>query len=543
MTPSSHSFPSGLKPDGNTILLTGGRIFGGTGWKEPVWEETVLVHDGLIKAVGKYFDLKPLAIDAEVVDLNGGLLLPGLCDAHLHMAAGGRSLKETNLLGLNKLQIEHALKSTSKQNQQSNDSWIYAFNWEPTRCSLTSQDIEEWLPGCKVFAYQRDLHGCCCSYEVLRQAGITSMTPDPPGGYIGHDLSGRLNGLLYETAIKPVLNLIPEPKPQDQRQCILQAQQYLVELGLTAVSEVLDSGNVEVYQDLDQKDELILYVDGLLRIENWEQSSSPLPLGNRFQLQTIKIFLDGSFGSGTAALNEPYYNVSFSSSLKPDENAKGTLFYSDKELSDTISTVQKAGWKVAMHAIGDCAVEQACRVLRNLSRPVIGCHRIEHLQLIPTNFTSKIAETGIIASIQPVHLLDDRLWLADRIGKERCQNAFIWRSMYEHGVTLAIGSDWPVANPDPLLNLHAAINRCGFRDQLHSDFDMNEALLPHIAIRAATYGWAEAAALQNNRGSITTGLEADFTLVSGVSEDLRDWSNAKVDGTICHGNPIIKKSD
>lgn len=506
------------------LLFTGGRIFGGSGWSEPEWLDGILVIDGKIAALGalpKLIEIHNSSSEKKLkkIDIADLLLLPGLCDGHLHLAVGGKTLELTNLSGMNKSQVEVSLRETARK-LTDKDKWLHAFNWDSSRCSLTADDLERWLPNQLVVINQIDLHSGCVSHKVLNRVGINELSPDPSGGRIGRDPNGKPNGLLYESAIDPVRMVIPDLTPDDLRKNILRGQDYLIRKGVTAVSEVLNPNTEDIYRELDKNGQLHLQVDAWRRVEEWDWKTPPPPAGKRFQLHTLKAFLDGSFGSRTASLNSPYEDQ--------PQNC-GTLFMSDGDLSDLVISANKTGWKLALHAIGDKSVQQAIRVLGKLPHPIIGKHRIEHMQLILPQDISNFAKTNLTASIQPVHLIDDQLWLANAIGKSRTRDSSIWQSLYEKGVTLVIGSDWPVASPDPLLNIHTSINRCGFGKSPGSNDNPKEALSPTTAIRAASHGWAEAASLSHRRGSITVGLDADFTIVSGMSEILTDWSRAVVE--------------
>ena len=515
------------------LLFTGGRIFGGSGWSDPVWLNGVLVIDGKIAATGDPPNLIEIHKSSSEntlreIALAGSLLLPGLCDGHLHLAVGGKTLELTNLSGMDKTQVKGSLRETAKR-LGDKDKWLHAFNWDSSRCSLTADDLEKWLPDQLVVINQIDLHGGCVSHRVLNSIGINKLSPDPSGGRIGRDSNGKPNGLLYESAIDPVRMAVPDPTPDDIQKNILRGQDYLIQKGVTAVSEVLNPNTEDIYRELDKNGLLHLQVDAWQRFEEWDWKTPPTPSGNRFQLHTLKAFLDGSFGSRTASLNTPYEDQ--------PQNC-GTLFMSDRDLTDLVMSANNAGWKLALHAIGDKSVQQAIRVLGKLPHPDIGKHRIEHMQLLLPQDVSNFAKTDLTASIQPVHLIDDQLWLANAIGKSRTRDSSIWQSLYENGVTLVIGSDWPVASPDPLLNIHASINRCGFGRGPNLNDNPKEVLLPATAIRAASHGWAEAASLSHRRGSITVGLDADFTVVGGMPEVLTDWSRAVVEMTVCGGKLI-----
>ncbi|MDP8239270.1 MAG: amidohydrolase [Candidatus Hatepunaea meridiana] len=501
------------------ILLTGGRIFAGLGWDVPSWYDSLLIKDGKIASIGSAAALNSINNSVDLIQLNGALVLPGLCDAHIHLMVGGQSLQILNLEGLDRKSVHQVLLNHAKTLDGSHSHWIKAFNWEPWRCDLDADFLDSIFPGRNVVVFAKDLHSCCCSSTLLSLAGITRELSDPPGWIIVRDVNGFPNGILREGAAEKIHSILPPPTTDEIKYAILKAQDYLLSLGLTAVSEVLDKVNEHIYRSLDDENKLKIDIDAWLRIENWEIGTPPPHDGKRFRLNTLKLFLDGSLGSRTAALNEPYLD---------DPDHSGVLFYTDEELYDIALPAVEAGWRLAIHSIGDRAVAQACKLFKRLPRVPTGPHRIEHAQVLPEDGVRMIVESGAVASVQPVHLIDDQRWLPPRIGAERCKRTSIWRSLFEAGVPLALGSDWPVASPDPLLNIHAAINRCGFNGEPSDDFELIESLPPYLAIRAATYGWAYATGLSDKRGSIAPGQSADLTIISGVSDDLHDWSKAKV---------------
>ncbi len=517
-----------LKEQPLVKILTNGRIFCGMFRDKVVWADSVAIADGKVIEVGNSNLQRMFAGQSEIIDLDGGLLLPGLGDGHLHMAVGGRSLTLPDLAFKNEEQIHASLVEYAEPIKNA-DRWIIAFNWETGEASITAEKLESWLPGRRVVVHQRDLHGCCASYRALKEASIEKH-PELGEEHLGRDKAGKLNGLLRESAVGVLMEKIPHPDKNERVGYILAAQEYFLSLGLTSVSEVVDEGNEALYRKLDEQGKLKIQIDGWRRIENWNGEDEPSSAGNKFRCDTLKMFLDGSFGSRTAALNEPYND-------KPE--SRGSLFYSDEDLTDLIKNAHAKNWRLAIHALGDRAVEQIYRVMLAIPRRTGRLDRIEHVQLMPENFAGKFASLGVVASIQPIHLLDDQRWIEKVIGFDRCKNCFIWRSLWDRDVPLVLGSDWPVASPDPLQNIHIAINQTGFGATPLSCFNRQEALPPEVAINAVTLGWARCANLETKRGLTAKSYVADFTLIQGVSEDLRDWSQAKISWTMCDGEILF----
>jgi len=191
------------------LLLKGGKVFCGRIRREILWAEVVAVSGRKILAVGSNDEMTNRFSQAERVDLDGGLLLPGLCDGHLHLAVGGRSLSVPDLSGMNVEQVEGTLKRTAER--LALDAWVRAFNWDPKEADLSAELLESWLPGRLVIVHQRDLHSCCVSRTALRAAGISAESLDPPGGRIVRDAQGGPSGQLQESASLPVMRLIPKP--------------------------------------------------------------------------------------------------------------------------------------------------------------------------------------------------------------------------------------------------------------------------------------------------------------------------------------------
>ncbi len=515
------------------LMFTNAKIFGGSGWSEPTWYEALLIEDGLITKVGTNDEvLKAAGNINKVMDLEGALVLPGLCDAHLHLAAGGQSLTLPNLDGMKLDGVRETLLS-AKERLDSPDVWLEAFNWDSNICQLNAKILDEIVPEYPVVVHQRDLHCCCCNTLAMKLARLQNPIKEPPGGKIGRFEDGSANGLFYESAVEMILKARPQSSDNEHKSFIINGISYLTSLGITAVCEVLNKGYSTLYRELDKTGKLDIDIDAWLRIEDWDGKSQPYKEGIRYKECTLKLFLDGSFGSRTAALFEPYLDA-------PDKC--GTLFYTDGQLLEIFISAIRSGWRLALHAIGDRAVDQAMRILAKVPKVDNTPHRIEHSQLLPPQWQNLLKECPVMLSIQPVHLLDDQVWLSKSIGVERCKRAFIWRSVLNAGVELAIGSDWPVASPEPKLNLQALIKRAAPNEAPFLEFDINEALTPVQSIRAMSYGFAKATGWEKKRGCVKPGMQADLTIYKDYSPTLDDWSNARLFMTISKGKILYQSN-
>jgi hypothetical protein len=508
------------------LKLVGGRVYGGTGWNPPKWHNSVLIRDGIIDNVDSIDDSK---ISNEIISIDNALALPGLCDAHMHLVVGGLSLRIPDLEGLKLQRVIAALRNYIDSENAPKHGWVKAFNWQPWLCKLDAKTLDKVIPDRPLIVHNMDLHSCCCNSLALEKAGFGNDSQGFSPDIVECDENGKPTGILKEEAVQRFHDVIPSPSSVEIEEAILTAQDYLLSLGITAISEVLQPNSDIIYRRLNDNGKLKLDVDAWLRLEDWKPGMQPVDFGRRFRINTIKVFLDGSLGSRTAAMCEPYND-------KP--NHSGILNYNDDELLRLLTPVVNCGWRLAVHAIGDSAVKQFCRIAKKLPRLKDITNRIEHVQVLPVEGADIVAESSAVASIQPVHLIDDQRWLEVSIGAERCKRNAVWQSLFNAGIPLATGSDWPVASPDPRLNLHCAINRCGFEEKPLECCLISEALSPHIAIRAASYGWAVAAGLEKHRGAISAGQKADLTVISGISEDMKDWSDAKIEMTICDGEIV-----
>ncbi|MCF7810120.1 amidohydrolase [bacterium] len=508
------------------LKLSGGRVYGGSEWNPPEWHDSILIRNGIIDGIDSIDDSMT---SFETISLDNSILFPGLCDAHIHLVVGGISLNIPDLEGLDLNGVIDALTNYCSENIK--HDWVKAFNWQPWLCKLDAKTLDKAIPNRPVIVYNLDLHSCCCNSTALKRIGLGNDSLGFSSDIVECDGNGKPTGILKEDALQLFHDVIPAPSSDETKEAILTAQDYLLSLGITAVSEVLQPNSEIVYRQLDDEGKLKLDVDAWLRIDDWKPEMLPVDYGRRFRINTVKVFLDGSLGSRTAAMCEPYND-------KP--HLSGILNYTDDELIELLTPVTKSGWRLAVHAIGDCAIKQFCRIIEKLPHVDGINHRIEHVQVLPVEGVDILVKSGAGASIQPIHLIDDQRWLKESIGADRCKRNAVWQSLFNAGITLAIGSDWPVASPDPRLNIHCAINRCGFNGKPHECSLLSEALTPNTAIRAASYGWAAAAGLQKHRGSITVGQKADLTVVSGVSEDLKDWSGTKIEMTICNGEIVYR---
>lgn len=459
-------------------------------------------------------------------DLEGRTVMPALTDAHIHL--------EHYALGLQKVDCEtktlqECLERVAERAQRTPaGQWILGHGWNQNEWPEgfgCAADLDAVAPQHPVYLTAKSLHAAWVNSMALRTAGLTPEALDPPGGRYGRDEKGRLNGILFESAMESVARHIPEPSVGQVAEAIRQAQDILWSFGLAAVHDFDRSRCFAALQILHANDELRLRVLKSIPLEDLPKA---IALGLRsgfgddwLRLGGVKIFMDGALGPQTAAMLQPY---------EGSEAQTGLLFMDGEELFEHGRQAVENGLSLAVHAIGDRANHEALKAFAQLRRleeelasqglmageasaPRRLRHRIEHVQLLHPEDAPRLAELGVIASMQPIHATSDML-MADRHWGGRCHLAYAWKTQLDHGAVLAFGSDAPVESPNPFWGLHAAVTRrrqdgtpgpAGWYPQ--------QRLTLHQALLAYTQGPAYAAGWEGRQGALAPGYFADLIVL------------------------------
>lgn len=492
------------------ILLVGGRVY-----LEPHLPpaEAVLVREGRVAAVGSSTEV---AAEAEKgvrrVDLQGTTVTAGFVDSHVHLTSWALMRRRVSLAGSET--IEEAVERVRRA-VPDGVGWVRGHGWnrhlwqrDPDR-----RDLKAVGEGVAVFLDSQDLHSAWLNAEALRRCGIGRDTPDPAGGRIVRDESGEPTGVLLENARSFALARVPEPSSEAIRSALLAAQAAAHRLGLTGVHSVEATG-LRDFTALEVGGELKLRV---LQHIQLDQLDAAIAVGirsgfgsNHLRVGGVKMFLDGALGSRTAWMREPYEGA-------PDNRGINTL--PPQVFEEAVRRAASNGFASTIHAIGDAAVELAVDVLSRVEPPPALQHRIEHLQLCPPELWERVASAGIIASMQPVHLLDDVVPAEKHWGRERSRGAYAFRALEEAGVVLALGSDVPVATLDPRPGLFAARRRTGWDEYTSGEGSADEwfpehALTGERAVAGYTVGPAVASGDGARRGRLRPGYDADLVVWS-----------------------------
>jgi predicted amidohydrolase YtcJ len=482
--------------------------------------EALLVRAGRVLAVGTHDDVRALAAPgARVEDLRDAVVTPGLTDAHVHLTTYGLSLRRVDLNAART--VDEALAAISRA-ACTGDGWLRGIGWDVHRWGRvpTRQELDAVVPDRPCFFQSHDIHGVWLNSAALAACGIGGDTPDPDGGQIVRDHLGEPTGILLENAVKLAERHLP-PETLAQRAAALEeAQRRVHALGLTGVHSVEVTG-LEDFGEMELSGRLrlrVLQAIPLARLTAAIETGLRGGLGGEWlRIGGVKMFLDGALGSRTAWLREPY--------VGGDGCGINTL--PRDEFEHHVRRAAAAGISSTVHAIGDAAVELAVDVLGSVAPPAAMPHRIEHLQLCPPDLWERAGRSGVVASMQPVHLMTDIPAAERHWSHERSRGAYAFAPVARAGMTLAFGSDTPVETVDPRLGLFAAVRRVGWDGEPADGWYPEHAIAAEQALRAYTEGPALAAGLASTRGRLLPGYDADLSAwdrdpLACAPDELRD---------------------
>ncbi|MCM2423685.1 amidohydrolase [Streptomyces sp. RKAG293] len=456
-------------------VFVGGRVFTGT-TPAPI-DAAVAVGGGRILAVADEALVRALADgDTEVVDLAGGLLVPGFQDAHMHPAVAGVQMLRCDLS--EERSVEGYLAVVAEYAKANPDAaWISGGGWSmdifpggtPTR-----EMLDAVVPDRPVLLSNRDGHGAWVNSLALRLAGVDRDTPDPVDGRIEREPDGTPAGTLQEGAVGLVGAHLPVATPDEALAGLLVAQEYLFSLGVTTWQDAMigvfpgNPDNFDVYVRAAREESLQARVVGALwwdrergleQLPELEERRRTGQVG-RFNATTVKIMQDGIAENFTAGLLEPYLDHCGCAT-----DNSGLSFVDPQLLSDAVRVLDEAGFQIHFHALGDRAVREALDALAG-AKAANGTndnrHHLAHLQLIHPDDLGRFAELGAAANIQA-------LWAAHEpqmdeltipfLGSERAALQYPFGDLQRAGARLVAGSDWSVSSPNPLWGIHVAVNR------------------------------------------------------------------------------------
>jgi predicted amidohydrolase YtcJ len=398
------------------------------------------------------------------------------------------------------------------------EEWILGRGWDqehwPERRFPTAADLDRVTPEHAVMLRAKSGHALVANARALSLAGITAETPDPPGGRIGRDVEGRPNGMLFEdSAMALVAGLVPLPAPEEVDEALRSAFLSAWRVGLTSIHDVDGPPAFAAYQRLRTRLELGLRVVKYLPLDALDcalEVGLQAGLGDDWlRVGGIKLFTDGALGPRTAAMLTPYEGV------EDEPESTGVPTMEEDDLQQVVRKAAGGRLPLAVHAIGDRANRMVLDALADAAKVSARglSHRIEHVQLLHPDDVDRLAQLGIVASMQPLHATQD-YEMADRYWGDRCATAYAWRSLLDAGTLLAFGSDCPVEDLNPFLGIHAAVTRRRPDGSPGPEgWYPKQRLTVEEAVRAYTLGPAQAVGVGDRLGSLAPGKLADLVIL------------------------------
>ena len=517
------------------------------------WAGGIALRDGRVAAVGPETEIRALAgPSTRLVELEGGMVVPGFQDAHVHPLHAGLARLRCGLHDV--FGRDTYLEAIERYAREHPDAeWIEGAGWAmdafpggtPERAEL-----DRVVPDRPAFLVNRDGHGAWVNSKALELAGVGRDTPDPPDGRIERDETGKPSGTLHEGAMKLVQDLVPPPSRENLRAALLDAQSILHSLGVTAWNDAwVEADEVDAYVRLARSGELTGRVRLSLlwrRDRAEEQLEGLLELRQRASLGRLKatnakIFQDGVVENFTAALLEPYLDASGRSTANT-----GLSMVDPAALARYVSALDLAGFQVHFHAIGDRAVRE-CLDAVEAARAANGVrdarHHIAHIQLIHPDDIGRFRELGVVANAQPFWACNEaqmRDLTVPFLGDERTRLQYPFGSLRRAGAALAFGSDWPVSTADPLLEMEVAVTRVPTDERDIDPFLPEQRLDVPAALDAFTIGAAYVNHLDRETGSLEPGKLADVVVLDRNLFALGDANlgDARVVLTLVEGEPV-----
>jgi predicted amidohydrolase YtcJ len=517
--PASHTPPKRVKPAPAPlkalpeIIFFDGVIYTGVGLSEdkPKTVEAMAIGGGKVLAVGTNAGITRLAgPHVRLRDLAGTHVFPGFNDAHTHLGGAGRTKLNLDLTGVDSLAAMLGKIEAFAKNAPTGH-WITGGGWDHTlwtqKILPTRQDLDKVTTGHPAFLHRIDGHISIANTAALTAAGITGKTAPPAGGAIDLDANGEPTGILRESAQGLVYKVIPEPSHDERRSGDELAIADAIAHGVTSVQDNSDWEDFLVFEELEKAGQLNLRItewlpfndslDDLKKKRAHHDPNDPL-----LHTGMLKGFMDGSLGSRTAAMKAAFAD---------DPGNTGLPQFTQPQLNDMTRERAQAGFQMGFHAIGDKAGAMALDAFAQPTVPKIARNRIEHAQVVDPADIQRFAKLGVIASMQPNHLLTDMNWAEDRLGPKRAAYSYAWKAFLNAGVPLAFGTDYPVEPITPFRGLYAAVtrkNEAGTRE-----YYPENKLTRGQALYAYTQGSAYAEFAEMHKGKLAPGFDADFILV------------------------------
>ncbi|PYZ93766.1 amidohydrolase [Salipaludibacillus keqinensis] len=508
--------------------------------------DAVFVKNGDVVEVGTYHHiLKHHSNDiSEEINLHGSVMYPGFVDSHLHMIGHGEKLLKLDLSEVESIkELKEILTNAARFIPEG--QWLLAegFN-ENLYQNHTVPDryiLDEVSTTHPIMLTRVCRHAITTNTLGLELSKIDSKTIDPPGGLIERDDSGEPTGYMHDQAQELVKKVLPEEGFTYIEKALSTSLEDLFKHGFTGGH----SEDLNYYGDAEKTLQTFFKViDGENRkfrtnlLVHHEVAEQIFKKAEHHQhpyidLGSVKIFADGALGGRTALLSEPYSD---------DPETRGMSIHSKEQLSLIVKEARKKQMPVAIHTIGDLALDYAVAAIEKYPVPSGKRDRLIHLQVVNQDLLDRLKKLPVALDIQPRFVASDFPWVEERLGEERLDYSFAWKKMLDHGLICAGGSDAPIEPIDPLLGIHAAVTRRKPSEN-HVGYNEKEKLSLYEALQLFTIGSAKAIVKEDRQGMIAPGYQADFTVLSSDLFDLEpdEWLNVKVERTIVDNTTMYER--
>lgn len=560
--------PDDTPTDSADLILTNARVYTLT-WDEPGvdgsimpnaphdesgWHpdaEAIAIKDGDILFVGNTEDAMKFKRDSSrVIDLAGATVLPGLTDSHTHVFGLGALLDQINLVGVATEEAAVAL-IVERAKSVPKGEWIVGRGWDegawanayPDKVLLTAA-----VPDHPVFMDSLHSFGGWANQAALDSAGITAESDVPVGGEMRLGSDGEPSGLFLNQGVNMLRNAVPEPSRETLANHALLGLNQMAADGYTTVHDAgLDSKAMSILEELEAADKLPIRVYAMLSlrdedlIRKWIEKGPDRDSDSMLTTRTVKAYYDGALGSRGARLLYDY------SDMPGHRGISGDGYGFNEALN---AEAMKAGFQIAIHAIGDAGNREALDILESVFKEdpstANNRHRIEHAQVISPEDIPRLGQLGIIASMEPPHAMEDKTWAEQRLGSERILSAYAWRSLREAGARLTFNSDNPGSDHSIFYGLHSAITRQDKNLQPEGGWYAEQSMTADEAVRGYTQWSAYASFREDESGVIATGRWADLTVMDidpfvMSDENSADILNGRILMTIVNGEVVYER--
>lgn len=512
-TMQSPSHDTARTPVSETIFEGGTVVAGAMQTPQANW--SVVTANGIIVAVGPAESIRAAHRDAHVIDVHGTTVMPGLTDAHGHLYGLGLSLDTVNVVGA--ASFDDVIARVRERAQRAvAGEWILGRGWDqnrwPGKQFPTAAPLDAAISDHPVWLRRVDGHAGVANSAAMRAAGVTAATRDPDGGRILRDGAGNPTGVFIDAAQELIDSKVPPPSPELRKARLLAAAKRVAENGLTEMHDAgAEASTIAAIQQLIDEHRfpirvyLMLTDDGAL-LDTWFARKPLIGYGGRLTVRAVKMYADGALGSRGASLLLPYSD---------DPSNSGLLLSKPEHMLAVARRARAAGYQVNTHAIGDHGVRNVIDAYEQAGATPADRFRVEHLQVVAPSDFPRLAQHGIIASMQPTHATSDMGWAEDRLGPERIKGAYAWRTVIQSGARIALGSDFPVEDVNPFFGIYSAVTRQDQRGNPPGGWYPDQKLTLPEAIRGFTSDAAYAAFEESSRGTIESGKLADLTIVKG----------------------------